>query len=384
MEDDEDQDGALVSYARSSGESSAEEANDVRHLWEAFLQERELKRAGKGGNVPHGGSQSSNEGHKKPTALGEKRDKASRGETRQDFSVSASSQQNVAVSNGTVDGSVIRGSLAVGSTDEVLPGQGVAGQENVSESAEVRPGQDDAGQGTALEGAVHISGEEIGQQVGEDGSNVLHADQLERSGSAETSRDGNLSLSRGSMRRSREEKRQSRRRTVREDLNKMDQNLLISAFTDGSGEGELSLALVESTSPSMVRNPAPLTLYDPHVLIQSQTTQWVMRRGVSDRVIRGAIAASAQNVCAEMVEVDVMNAQLETGKLLLQRREQGHYGKLHHPFHDNPCLPPVGNYPLSVMGVLLSPDLRHEFTNSDTFGTAMEGAAFQVWKTTLS
>ena len=45
--------------------------------------------------------------------------------------------KNVAVSNGTVDGSVIRGSLAVGSTDEVLPGQGVAGQENVSESAEV-------------------------------------------------------------------------------------------------------------------------------------------------------------------------------------------------------------------------------------------------------
>ena len=71
-----------------------------------------------------------------------------------------------------------------------------------------------------------------------------------------------------------------------------------------------------------------------------------------------------------------MNVQLETGKLLLQRREEGHYGKLHHPFHDNPCLPPVGNFPLSVMGVLLSPDLRHEFTNADTFGTAMEAIAY--------
>lgn len=135
---------------------------------------------------------------------------------------------------------------------------------------------------------------------------------------------------------------------------------------------------MESPNPSMVRSLAPLTFYDPHVLIQSQTPQWVMRRGVTDRVIWGAIAASAQNVCAEMVEVDVMNAQLETGKLLLQRREQGHYGKLHHPFHDNPCLPPVGNSPLSVMGVLLSLDLRHEFTNSDTFGIAMEAISLRL------
>ena len=120
-----------------------------------------------------------------------------------------------------------------------------------------------------------------------------------------------------------------------------------------------------------------LTSYDPRVLIQSPTTQWVMRRGLADRAMWGAIASSARKVCAEMVQVDVMmNVQLETGKLLLQRRDQGYYSKLHHPFHDNPCLPAVGNYPLSVMGVLLSPELRHEFTNSDTLGTAMEAIAF--------
>ena len=61
----------------------------------------------------------------------------------------------------------------MGSTDEVLPGQGVAGQVNVSESDEVLPGQDVAGQGTALEGAVQMSGDETGQQEGEGGSNDL-------------------------------------------------------------------------------------------------------------------------------------------------------------------------------------------------------------------
>ena len=114
---------------------------------------------------------------KKSIDLGEKRDKASRGETRQDFClVSTSSNQNVAVSNGTVDGSVVGGLLVVGSTDEALPGQGVAGQVNVSESAQVLPGQNVAGQGTALEGAVQVSGDETGQQEGEGGSNDLHGD----------------------------------------------------------------------------------------------------------------------------------------------------------------------------------------------------------------
>ena len=80
VEDDDDQAGALVSYAESSGESSAEDASEARRLWQALLQERELKRAKKGGNVPHEGSQSSNDGHKKSTVLGEKRDKASRGD----------------------------------------------------------------------------------------------------------------------------------------------------------------------------------------------------------------------------------------------------------------------------------------------------------------
>lgn len=110
----------------------------------------------------------------------------------------------------------------------------------MSESAEVRPGQDDAGQGTALEGAVHISGDETGQQVREDRSNVLHADQLERSGSAETSRDGNLSLSKGVLQRIYEKisggKVPIQKKDCPRGLNKMDRNLVITASTDGSVE----------------------------------------------------------------------------------------------------------------------------------------------------
>ena len=179
--DDDDQAGALVSSAESSGDSSEEETSTARHLWETFLRERELQRTETCGNVPPTGSPSSNGEHQKSIDLGEERDKASRGETRQDFSVSTSSNQNVAVSNGTVDGSVGDGSLVVGSTDEVLPGQGVAGQVNVSESAQVLPGQDVAGQETVLEGAGQISGEETGQQDGEGGSNGLHEDGVEKS-----------------------------------------------------------------------------------------------------------------------------------------------------------------------------------------------------------
>ena len=151
-------------------------AAEAQRLKENLLRERDSKRTRKGGNVPRG-SQSSNGGQQK---LGEGRDKASRGETRQDFSVSTSSNQNVAVSNGTVDGSDVGGSLVVGSTDEVLPGQGVAGQVNVSESAQVLPGHDVAGQGTVLEGAVQISGDETGQQQGEGGSNELQGDGMEK------------------------------------------------------------------------------------------------------------------------------------------------------------------------------------------------------------
>ena len=158
--------------------------------------------------------------------------------------------------------------------------------------------------------------------------------------------------------------------------NKMDRNLVISTSTDGSGEREMSLELVESASPSTERNTALMPLYDPQELIKSATTDWVMRRGLTDRAIWNSIASSARNICAEMIRVDEMNARLETGKLLFQRRDQGYYGYLHHPFHNHPCLPAVGNYPLSVMGALLSPGLEQEFRSTDTFGTAMEAIAF--------
>ena len=158
--------------------------------------------------------------------------------------------------------------------------------------------------------------------------------------------------------------------------NKMDRNLVISVSTDGASEQELSLALVDNAGPSMEDGTALLPVYDPQILIQSPTTDWVMRRGLTDRAIWSAIAASAPNICAEMIQVDEMNFRLETGKLLCQRRDQGHYGDLHHPFHDHPCLPAVGNYPLSVMGALLSPGLENEFRSTETFGTAMEAIAF--------
>ena len=116
--------------------------------------------------------------------------------------------------------------------------------------------------------------------------------------------------------------------------------------------------------------------YDPGTLIQSATTMWVMRRGLADRALWSAIATAAQRICAEMVQVDELNAQLNTGRLLFERRDQGHYGDLHHSFHEDPCLPVVGNYPLSVMGALLSPGLEKEFRNTEKFGTAMEAIAY--------
>ena len=160
MKDDDDQELRLVSYADSSGESSAEEATYTQMMVKTLVKERDNKRPGTRGNGSRSGSQSSNGGCQKSRVLGEKRDKASRGETRQDFSESASSKSEVAVSKGTMDGSEEGGSLVVGSTDEVLPGQRVAGQENGSESAGVLPGQNDAGQGTVSQGAGQVTGGE--------------------------------------------------------------------------------------------------------------------------------------------------------------------------------------------------------------------------------
>ena len=236
--DDDDQDGALVSYAESSGESSAEEAIEARRLRQVLLEERDLKRATKGGNVPHQCSQGPNEGHKKST-LGEKRDKASRGETRQDFSVSTSSSQNVAVSSGTVDGSVDGGSLVVGSTDEALPGQGVAGQVNMSESVQVLPGQDVAGQETALGGAVQISGDETGQPEGEDGSNELHGDSTKK---LAVLRNQEGVLTKALLTRVYWKVAEDRIPVEKKDCPKgsikMDRNLVISTSTDGVSEQE--------------------------------------------------------------------------------------------------------------------------------------------------
>ena len=50
---------------------------------------------------------------------------------------------------------------------------------------------------------------------------------------------------------------------------------------------------------------------------------------------------------------------------------------LHDYFRKSPCLPPVGNYPLSVMGVLLAPQLIEVLSSIETFGRAMEGIAHE-------
>ena len=156
----------------------------------------------------------------------------------------------------------------------------------------------------------------------------------------------------------------------------MDRNLVISMSSDGASEQDLNLALVDDVDQSMDDGTAVVTAYDPRTLIQSPTTDWVTRHGLTDRAIWPAITAAAQRICAEMVQVDELNAQLETGRLLFQRRDEGHYGDLHHPFHEAPCLPVVGSYPLSVMGALLSPGLEREFRNTEKFGTAMEAIAY--------
>ena len=82
--DDDEQAEALVSYAASSSDSSEEETNAAQRMREIFLQERDSQRTAIRGNVPLGGSSGPNDGQKKSVHLGEGRDKASRGETRQE------------------------------------------------------------------------------------------------------------------------------------------------------------------------------------------------------------------------------------------------------------------------------------------------------------
>ena len=383
--DDDDQMGALVSYADSSGDSSEEETNSARHLREIFLRERDSQRTAMSGNVPMAGSSSPNDGQKKSVHLGEGRDKASRGETRQEvtsqvFSLPQPSRRTEQSQKRARDGSVMVGSLAVGSTDEVLPGQGVAGQVNVSESAQVLPGQEVAGQETALEGAVQISGEETDQKEGEGGSNELRGDGAKTLDVRPVKKDPQQLLIKGLLNRIYWKvavgKLPVGQRDCQKGSNKMDRNLVISMSSEGASEQDLNLALEDDADQSMDDGAMVVMVYDPRMLIQSPTTDWVMRRGLTDRTIWPAIATAAQRICAEMVQVDELNAQLGTGTLLFQRRDQGHYGDLHHSFHDNPCLPVVGNYPLSVMGALLSPGLEGEFKNTDKFGTAMEALAY--------
>ena len=239
--DDDDQAGALVSYADSSGDSSEEETNNARHLRESFLRERDSQRTETRGNVPLTGSPSSNEEQKKSVHLGEGRDKASRGETRQEvtsqvFSLSQPSRRAEQSQKRARDGSVIVGSLAVGSTDEVLPGQGVAGQVNISESAQVLPGQDVAGQETALEGAVQIPGEETGQKEGEGGSNELRGDGTKILDVLQAQKSHQQLLTKGLLNRIYWKvavgKLPVGQKDCQKGSNKMDRNLVISAGAD--------------------------------------------------------------------------------------------------------------------------------------------------------
>ena len=337
------------------------------------------------GNVPLTGSSSSNDGQKKSVHLGEERDKASRGETRQEvtsqvFSLPQPSRPTEQSQKRARDGSVIVGSLAVGSTDEVLPGQGVAGQVNVSESAQVLPGQDVAGQETALEGAVQIPGEETDQKEGEGGSNELRGDDTKMLDVLPVKKGHQQLLTKGLLNRIYWKvavgKLPVGQKDYQKGSNKMDRNLVISMSSEGASEQDLNLALEDDADQRMDDGTLVVMAYDPRTLIQSATTVWVTRRGLADRAIWPAIATAAQRICAEMVQVDELNAQLNTGRLLFERRDQGHYGDLHHSFHEDPCLPVVGNYPLSVMGALLSPGLEREFRNTEKFGTAMEAIAY--------
>ena len=285
--DDDEQAEALVSYAASSSDSSEEETNAVQRLKEIFLQERDSKRTANRGNVPQSGSSGSNDGPKKSVHLGEGRDKASRGETRQEvtsqvFSLPQPSRRAERSQKRARDGSVMVGSLAVGSTDEVLPGQGVAGQVNVSESAQVLPGQEVAGQETAPEGAVQISGEETDQKEGEGGSNDLRGDDAKMLDGGPVRSDLQQLLVKGLLTRIYWKvavgKLPVGQRDCQKGSNKMDRNLVISMSSEGASEQDENLALEDDADQSMGDGAMVDLVYDPRTLIQSPTTDWVMRR----------------------------------------------------------------------------------------------------------
>ena len=380
----------LVSYAESSGESSDAY---TRMMVESLVKERDQTKPVTRGNGSRPGSQSSNGGRQKSKALGEQRDEASRGETRQDFSalsVSASSSQKVAVTTGTVDGPGDGDSLVVGSVENVLPGQGAAGQENSSEGSGVRPGQDDAGQEAVPEGAGQVISGETEQQTGGNGNNGFPADGKKLRCDVVVGREEILQLSQGVLQRIYQKVSECEEQYPKRDFprgqNKMARNLVISASSDGSGVGEMGIMMEESSTPAAVLNPQEQLMQydprcDPRVLVRSRTTEWVKFRGPAERSFWGAVAAQARKICVEMEEVDQLNMQLQTGRYMFERKEEGHYSSLHTPYHANPCFQPVGNGPLSIMGVLLSPRLQEKFTNSDTFGSALEGIGYEWNKT---
>ena len=139
------------------------------------------------------------------------------------------------------------GSLAVGSTDEVLPGQGAAGQVNVSESAQVLPGHEVAGQETAPEGAVQISGEETDQKEGEGGSNDLRGNDAKMLDGGPVRSDLQQLLVKGLLTRIYWKvavgKLPMGQRDCQKGSNKMDRNLVISMSSEGASEqDELLLA----------------------------------------------------------------------------------------------------------------------------------------------
>ena len=208
-----------------------EEADNARQLREAFLRERDSARTGNGGKGSHAGSRSSNGGQVKSSAIGVTRDKVSRGETRQSFSLSESSNQ-AAVSSGTGNASVPGGSLVGASTDEVLPGQNVAGQ------------------GTICGNAEPTASGETEQLEGGGGSNVLRDDSWKLYASEKARWCPKVNISRGLCARMYWKISQGRvptqRNLPRRGLNKMDRNMVISASSDGSGEGELSLSVAET------------------------------------------------------------------------------------------------------------------------------------------
>ena len=198
------------------------------------------------------------------------------------------------------------GSLAVGSTDEVLPGQGAAGQVNVSESAQVLPGHEVAGQETAPEGAVQISGEETDQKEGEGGSNDLRGNDAKMLDGGPVRSDLQQLLVKGLLTRIYWKvavgKLPMGQRDCQKGSNKMDRNLVISMSSEGASEQDENLALEDDADQSM-GDGAMVMVYDPGTLIQSPTTDWVMRRGLTDRTVWPAMAHLAQRICAEMVQV---------------------------------------------------------------------------------